>query len=607
MAGLLLAKGLALPRTAVTQTFGFLARRGAGKTYAATKLFELLVGAGAPCIALDPVGNWYGLRLARNGKSPGLQVPVFGGLHGDLEIAPDSGGAVARMLLEHHYSAVLDVSGFRKGQRKRFVTDFAEELFEGAKRDKRARHVFIEEAQLFAPERGGRGDERMLGAIQDIVRLGRNYGLGATLVSQRPQSVSKEVLNQVECLCVGQLSGSHERKAIEAWTVANADAERLDTTTLPSLAVGSFWVYSPQWLKLCRRVHIARKRTYDASATPELGEELPAPAQLKRLDGGLLVEQFLDASKSSRSDAAPPARAVSPRTSSDTRTAEELAAAHRRVAELKEGIARLEPLLQAVNDRHLAVLAATARMGTAIEELFAAVAPSSSRPPAVPVSLRYRDDIPEVGGQDAGIESNQTLPPHRLRAPVFPATSPAGVSDTPDKCPAGGMRRILIALTQADPSGLDTRRLGIRARLRRKAGTFTTYLGKLRRFGWVEGGADRLLITEAGRSALGPFEPLPTYGDLREQYLAELGDTGAARMLRTLAEVYPEGLQPDELRQRVGLANAGTFTTYLGTLRRRELVEPGKPIRLNPELAGPVGDGTLISDWSDPVARAERP
>ena len=63
------------------------------------------------------------------------------------------------------------------------------------------------------------GDERMLGAFEDLVRLGRNYGIGVSLISQRPQSVNKEVLNMTECLFVLQVNGAQERKALTDWIV----------------------------------------------------------------------------------------------------------------------------------------------------------------------------------------------------------------------------------------------------------------------------------------------------------------------------------------------------------------------------------------------------
>jgi len=79
---------LSLPIDVVTQKLAFIGRTGSGKTYAATKLAELLGEAGAQFIALDPVGKWWSLRLLDGGKPSGLDVPVFGGLHGDLPLEP---------------------------------------------------------------------------------------------------------------------------------------------------------------------------------------------------------------------------------------------------------------------------------------------------------------------------------------------------------------------------------------------------------------------------------------------------------------------------------------------------------------------------------------
>lgn len=177
-----LAPGLALPAAqAGTQTYGFVARKGGGKSYAASKLAELLHGAGVPIIAIDPVGIWWGLRLGADGTSPGLPIPVIGGQHGDVELPPDEEGLAARLatwLIGSNASVVLDVSEMRKAERKRFMAEFAEAFFHAAKGKRRPRMVILEEAQVFAPQMA-KGQERMLGAIEDIVRLGRNYGIGA--------------------------------------------------------------------------------------------------------------------------------------------------------------------------------------------------------------------------------------------------------------------------------------------------------------------------------------------------------------------------------------------------------------------------------------------
>ena len=100
------------------------------------------------------------------------------------------------------------------------------------------------------------------------MRLGRNYGIGSAMISQRPQSINKEVLNQCECLFVGQLNAAHERKAIEDWLVGHK-GEKGWTNELPTLPVGTMFVWSPQWLGIMQKVKIGKKRTYDASATPD--------------------------------------------------------------------------------------------------------------------------------------------------------------------------------------------------------------------------------------------------------------------------------------------------------------------------------------------------
>jgi len=200
------ATELKLPVDIATETLGFLGRKGRGKTYGAQRWFELLFKAGVQCVALDPVGNWWSLRVDQDGKSPGLKVYVFGGPHGDVPLLPDKGAYIARVIVETGISVVLDVSRFRKAERKRFMTAFAEEFFHLKKNAPSPVHLFVEEAHVFCPQRPREGEEPMLGAMEDVVRIGRNYGIGVTLISQRAATVNKDVLSQVECLIAYQTS-----------------------------------------------------------------------------------------------------------------------------------------------------------------------------------------------------------------------------------------------------------------------------------------------------------------------------------------------------------------------------------------------------------------
>lgn len=86
-----LSENLSLPIEAVTEKLAFLGRTGSGKTYAAMKLAELMLEAGAQIVSLDPVGAWHGLRIG----GP-WSVYIFGGA-----------ARILRVLASHYPKALL--------------------------------------------------------------------------------------------------------------------------------------------------------------------------------------------------------------------------------------------------------------------------------------------------------------------------------------------------------------------------------------------------------------------------------------------------------------------------------------------------------------------
>lgn len=255
------------PDVATTQVFAFFGKRGSGKSYAAGVLVEQMLASGQQVVVIDVVGTWWGLRVP--GVGPGFEIPVLGGDHGDIGILPEGGELVAEMLEDTGSSAVLDLSHLRKGQRQRFLTEWAEAFFHAKKTSRSPVHVVFEEAHTIIPQRVMKGQERMLGAMEDLVRLGRNYGIGATLIDQRPQSVHKDVVNQAEVLLVFQLTGAQERDAIKRWAEAKELQNVRDALAdLSKLPAGEAILWSPEWLATIERVQVAKKQTADTSATP---------------------------------------------------------------------------------------------------------------------------------------------------------------------------------------------------------------------------------------------------------------------------------------------------------------------------------------------------
>lgn len=261
-----------------TQKYAVLGATGSGKSYLAGLLVEELFMAGCPVIVFDWVGNWWGLRYGKDGVAAGLPIAVFGGLHGDVPLDKTDGDALGALLIEKNQSAVIDLSLFSKTARRQFVAACCEAMFSAGQIYRQPRMVVWEECQEYAPQRMARGEERMLGAVTNIVRVGRALGFGSIMVTQRPQSVSKEILNQAELLLVGRLGGPQERKVVAEWMrEKSSEARAKDLEHLPALAPGEFFAWSPSWLKRFERIWVKEKHTFDTSSTPKLGTRLEAP------------------------------------------------------------------------------------------------------------------------------------------------------------------------------------------------------------------------------------------------------------------------------------------------------------------------------------------
>ena len=121
MPNLKISSTLSLPLQAVTETFAILAIKGRGKSNTAAVLAEEMLKAGQQIIVVDPTGAWWGLQSSADGKSEGFPVVVFGGDHGILPLDEQSAQIIAQSIVEHKFSAILDLSLFNKSEANRFM------------------------------------------------------------------------------------------------------------------------------------------------------------------------------------------------------------------------------------------------------------------------------------------------------------------------------------------------------------------------------------------------------------------------------------------------------------------------------------------------------
>ena len=211
-----LASNLAFGTDVITEVINIIAKRGSGKTYTATKLAEEMLAIGAQTVVVDPVGNWYGLRLGSDGRPKGgTDITILGGRNGDIPLEYTAGKLIAKTLVETGMSVILDVSLLPKPKQRRFITDFSEALLEYRKRDPAPMHIFWEEAYRFMPQKMAKGSKNeMLEATEELITMGRNFGIGGTIITVRSALVSKTVLSQASILVAMNTTGKSDKKTI---------------------------------------------------------------------------------------------------------------------------------------------------------------------------------------------------------------------------------------------------------------------------------------------------------------------------------------------------------------------------------------------------------
>lgn len=551
---------LKLPTDVVTSTGVVYGGKGMGKTSLLAVLMEELARCGLRFSAIDAMGVLWGIRFDLTGKGPGIEVLILGGIHGDIPIEPTGGSVVADLVADEDVSVVIDISRRRDGtmwsisERVRFVTDYCKRLYMRQGEKRRPILQLIDEAARFAPQMVRSGEMEVaacMGAVAVLVEEGRNVGIGCWLFTQRSARLNKDVAELADSMIAFRTSGPNSVKAVLAWMGEHVESKKLGAygEKLRGLPRGTALVISSGWLGFEGFVPFRARSTFDSSATPKAGESL------KKVSNG--AKPDLD------KYAARMAETIERALAADPKALQAKVASLQ--AELKKALAVKAPAEIQIKERYVFKPGEVERFEKAVEKICLLGRDLSSK--IAEARSSANPHAPTPAQWSAMVKAQTATPPPRTtpppRAPVA-ATGDATIGNS-------GLRRMLIALAQR-PQGLTNRQLGVRAGVSSKSGTFSTYLSKARANGWIEGRGD-LKITEAGIAALGSYEPLPEGAALAAYWISDLGESGAARMLRVLVDNHPNPLSNDKLGELANIsAKSGTFSTYLSKLRSLELV-----------------------------------
>ena len=584
-----LADGLTLPLEAVTEKFAWLGRTGSGKTYGAMKCAELMLEAGAQIGVLDPVGVWRALRVPAAPGGQSFEVVVFGGLYGDLPLEgrAAAGELVADLVVDRGVSFVLDVSQFIPSEQQEFARAFAHRFFHRKKSAPSAVHLFLEECQEFIPENPSGKEAMTLGEFQRLWKLGRNFGIGGSLISQRPQEIAKKALNMSGTLFAFQMTGPQERKAIKAWVADQGIATDIEAV-LQKLQIGQPHVESPTFLEVSKTIRIARRVTADLSSTPKVGATPAAakreltPIDVERLKASMAAtiekakaddpaELRKRIAELTRQIAAKPAAAVETIPALTEADRQLLASLDGRFSDVMDYLAqKADQLFYATADgiieRTKAELNTTlTRWGQVVEQERAAFLARVSETEIKQLFGKLK----EIGGRSSAATLRQaSRPAPRVQAAADAAIARNITAPPGDSSLSKGERTVLTILAQRTPATLP--RESITTLTGYKKSTRDLYLQRIARSGYTTDERGQIGITTAGLEALGPFEVLPVGDALAKHWLDKLPE-GERRVLECVLDGNGKPVDRETISTSTGYKKS-TRDLYIQRLARSQII-----------------------------------
>ncbi len=577
-------RNFAMPNEAATQKFAILAVSGAGKTYTGKVMAEEMLQSEQQVVILDPLGVWHGLRSSADGKAAGYSIIIVGGEHQDVPLEVASGRVLANFVIDSGHSVILDLSSLRtKADEIRFAYEFCEELYRRKNRETSPLHLFLDEADMFAPQKPGPDQTKLLGSLENIVRRGRAKGLGVTLITQRSAVLNKNVLTQIETLIVLRTIAPQDRGAIEEWISYFGTPEDRKTimSSLAGLTTGQAWVYSPAWLRLCSLVQVRQLRTFDSSSTPKVGARKVSPQRKAEVDLAVLkTELSATIERAKENDPTELKKKIidlERQLKAKPTVAIDQSAIDKAV---KLALTTTEKQNREIGQKLRKAHTALHQWKTNTNDVIQAVLD------ALGVSNQLERGILVNGGDLLKIESLKAAPaPVATPAPVRKESAPQ-YSEGEVKIGEGAKKRILTVLAQYGKPCTD-KKVGAIAGIVSSGGHFKNELGALKRAGFVEGERSALRITDLGLEALGDYDPLPTGASAIDDWKRRLGSPESAhvKIFTALCDAYPDTLTKAQIGEITGLdGGGGHFKNCVGYLRTRDLIEGKSDLKASPSL-----------------------
>lgn len=314
-----------LPEEAFKAPGALIGTTGAGKTVTMKKIVENIADRDVklPVSILDPMGVSWGLKLSADGMKKGLDFALAGVPHDrlrkpqpDIPITPDSGRQLARVVVQNRISIVVDVSGFEddpdmdargamtaEDKQVKFGADYTAAFYQA---NELPFYFFIDEAHMYAPQTiTSKWDKYSKKMMERMAKQGRSQGIRPIFITQRPTSLSKDVLLLTHWKIIMR-TDDREIEAVAPYIPkwVSPTARKSAMSNIPTLAKGEgYFIFGSE--KIMERKRYPMIDTYDSSRTPDENDiDQVIATDLATMDLGALAEAFLPKSEEEEAEEA---------------------------------------------------------------------------------------------------------------------------------------------------------------------------------------------------------------------------------------------------------------------------------------------------------------
>lgn len=542
---------ISLPRLLETRLL-LQANSGGGKSWALRRILEQTADQ-VQQIVIDMEGEFASLRER-------FDYIVCAPHDGDAIAHPGTAKLLSRKLLETGVSAIIDIYDLKAHERKSFVQIFCESLVNAPKRLWHPAIVVLDEAHVFAPEKGR---AESTGAVIDLATRGRKRGFCLVAATQRLAKLNKDVAAELINKLIGRTGQDIDvRRAADELGMTLKEA----MPKLRTLKPGEFYCFGPALHEYPIKISVGPVETSHPKAGQRLMKAPPAPSQkiLKVLAtlGDLPKEavqeaQTLDDMRKQLSSLRRELTVAEKSGGGIT----EIEVQRRIRAEcteiLKTNNEALNLLRSENSELRKANKAQADRLGRITKLVIAPI-----DLPVIPVATPKQRSLPR------GVVS---LPVASIREHKKPEpASFEGVSRS--------QQRILNALAGLEVFGMQSpprAMVAAHSRFSPGAGHFTNLVGSLRTAGLIDYPQNGLIgLTTEGRKAAQYPAGEVTKEDIQKSWLKIMPTRSHEILLKALIEHYPDSMSRDELAQITNFSTGtGHFTNLVGKLRTLGAVE----------------------------------